>query len=93
MYGRRMLFWVEMKKYIMMVPVILAETVLAGALLFGIGFCASKAVYGEKAVSEIRVGIVTHDDDRLTEMLIRFVASMDSIKDTVSFVRDRKSVV
>lgn len=87
MYGRRMLFWVEMKKYIMMVPVILAETVLAGALLFGIGFCASKAVYGEKAVSEIRVGIVTHDDDRLTEMLIRFVASMDSIKDTVSFVR------
>lgn len=87
MYGRRMLFRVEIKKYIMMLPVILAETVLAGALLLGIGFCASKAVYGEKAVSEIRVGIVTQDDDSLTELLIRFVASMDSIKDTVSFVR------
>lgn len=87
MYGRRMLFWFEIKKYIMMLPVILAETVLAGALLFGIVFCASKAVYGEKAVGEIRVGIVTCEDDSLTEMLIRFVASMDSIKDTVSFVR------
>ncbi len=87
MYGRWMLFRLEMKKYTAMVPVIFAETILAGLLLFGIGFCASKAVYGEKAVDVIKVGIVTRGQDSLTELLIRFVESMDSVKDTVSFAR------
>lgn len=87
MYGRWMLFRLEMKKYMAMVPAILAGTALVGLILFGIGFCASKAVYGEKAVGEIRVGIVADGQDNLTEMLIRFVESMDSVRDTVAFVR------
>lgn len=87
MYGRLTLFRLELKKFAGMLPVILAETILVGLVLFGIGFCASRAVYGERAVGEIKVGIVTQGEDNLTEMLIRFVESMDSIKDTVSFVR------
>ena len=87
MYAGWMLFRLEIKKFIAMLPVILAETVLTGLILLGIGFCASKAVYGEKAVDEIRVGIVTYGEDSLTEMLIGFVESMDSVKDTASFVR------
>ncbi|MCM1134334.1 MAG: ABC transporter permease [Clostridium sp.] len=87
MYGRWILFRLEMKKFMAMVPLILAETLLVGLLLLGIGFCAGKALYGEKAVGEIRVGVVTHGEDKLTEMLLGFVESMDSVRDTVSFVR------
>lgn len=87
MYCRWIFFWLNMKKFIRLLPAIVLETILFGLLLLGVGTYASKAVYGEKAVGEIRVGIVSEGEDKMTDMLLKFVESMDSVRDTVSFVR------
>ncbi len=87
MYCRWIFFWLNVKKFIKLLPAIVAETVLFGLLLLGVGAYASKAVYGEKAIGEIRVGIVSEGEDKMTDMLLKFVESMDSVRDTVSFVR------
>lgn len=85
--GRWILFRLEIKKFIRMLPVILAETILFGLLLLVFGLWASKGLYGNKAVSQIRIGIVSDTDDRITDRIVRFVSSMDSVSDAVSFVR------
>ncbi|MDE6203917.1 MAG: ABC transporter permease, partial [Lachnospiraceae bacterium] len=77
----------KMKKFIKLLPAIVLETLLFGLVLLAVGAYASKAVYGEKAIGEIRVGIVSEGEDKMTGMLLKFVESMDSVKDTVSFVR------
>lgn len=77
----------KMKKFIKLVPAIVLETLLFGLILLAVGAYASKAVYGEKAIGEIKVGIVSEEEDKMTGMLLKFVESMDSVKDTVSFVR------
>ncbi len=85
MYCRWCFFKLNVKKFIGILPAIVLETFLFGLVLLGIGACAAKAVYGEKAVKEIRVGVVAAGEDSTADMLVRFVGSMDSIKDTVSF--------
>lgn len=85
MHCRWILFWLELKKFIRILPVILVETVLFAFILVGIGAYATKAIYGEKVVNEIKVGIVAEGEDKMAKMLIRFVGAMDSVKDTASF--------
>lgn len=85
MYYRWTFFKLKMKKLTGMLPLIFLETLLFSLLIFGAGVFATKAVYGEKAVGEIKIGITAEGEDLLTEMLVKFVQSMDSVKDTVSF--------
>lgn len=87
MYCRWIFFWLKVKSFIKLLPAVVLETLLFGLILLGVGVYASKAVYGEKAIGEIRVAIVSEDEDKMTDMLLKFVESMDSVKDTVSFVR------
>lgn len=68
-----------------MLPLILLETLLFGLIVFGVGAFATKAIYGEKAVGEIKVGIVADKEDTMTRMLVKFVQSMDSLKSTAAF--------
>lgn len=75
----------EIKRLMGMFPLILLETLLFGVIVLGLGGYAAKAMYGDQVIGEIRVGIVAENEDPLTRMLIKFVQSMDSIKDTVSF--------
>lgn len=84
MYCRWTFFRLKIKNFIKLLPVILLETILFVLILLCVGAYATKAVYGEKAVREIRVGIVAEDEDRMAGMLVRLVGAMDSIKDTVS---------
>ncbi len=85
MYCRWTLFWLTIKKFIRMLPAIVLETLLFGLILLGIGAYATKAIYGEKVINEIRVGVAANDGDRTADMLVRFAGAMDSVKDTVSF--------
>lgn len=84
MYCRWIFFRLKIKKFIRILPIILLETILFALILLGIGAYATKAVYGEKAVKEIGVGIVAEGEDQMADMLVRLVGAMDSIKDTVS---------
>lgn len=84
MYCRWMLFKIKIKKFIEILPVILLETILFVLILAGVGIYATKAIYGSKAIKEIKVGIVAQGEDRMADMLVKFVGGMDSFKDTVS---------
>ncbi|MDE5909585.1 MAG: ABC transporter permease [Lachnospiraceae bacterium] len=84
MYSRWMLLRFKIKQFIRILPVILLETILFVLILAGVGIYATRAIYGEKAIKEIKVGIVAEGDDRMADMLIRFVGGMDSFKDAVS---------
>ncbi len=85
--GRWILFRLEIKKFIRILPVILAETILSGVLFLILGLWASKGLYGDRTVNEIRIGIVSEEDDKMTDRIVRFISSMDSVTDTVSFVQ------
>lgn len=85
MYCRWTYFWLNIKKFIRLFPAIVLETLLFGMVLLGLGACAAKAIYGGKAVREISIGVVAGGEDKTADMLIRFIGSMDSIKDTISF--------
>lgn len=84
MYCRLILFQLEIKRFMKMIPLILAETLLFAIIMSGVGIYAAKAVYSDKAIGEIKIGIAAQGRDSLTKMLIKFVQSMDSMKDTVS---------
>lgn len=72
------LFTLEFKKYIRKIPALLLESAFFAVLLVSFGYFASSAIYGEKTIGEIRVGIVSEEKDKLSDMLVSFVGSMDS---------------
>lgn len=84
MYCRLTLFKLELKKFVGMLPRIFLETILFGLIAAGIGLYASKAVYADKVIGQIKAGVVADSKEPVTKMLVQFVQSMDSLKDTVS---------
>ena len=95
MYCRLTLFRLEIKRLVGMIPFILLETLLFALIAAGTGIYAAKAVYGNKAIGEIKIGIVADGEDSMTKMLVRFAQSMDSMKGTVSmeFMKEEEARV
>ena len=85
MYCRWILFRLEIKRLIKMLPMIVLETLLFGVIVLGAGVYATRALYSDKAVGEIKVGIAADSEESMTRMLINFVQSMDSLKESTSF--------
>lgn len=80
-------FWkLECKKYIKVTPFILLESVIFALLLFIFGAYTSRALYGEKSMGVIRIGIVSEEKSSLSEMLVNFVSSMESIEESCQFI-------
>ena len=63
MYCRLMLFKLELKRFVGMLPLVLTETLLLGFIAAGVGVYASRAVYADKAVGEIRAGVVAEYEE------------------------------
>lgn len=78
-------FKLEIKRYAKAVPIVFLESILFGILIFAFGIFASKYVYGGQTIGKITVGIVSMEDEKLSGMLVDFVGSMDSMKESCSF--------
>ena len=78
-------FRLEMKRYAKAVPIVFLESILFGIMILVFGIFASKYVYGEQAIGKIKVGIVSIEDEKLSGMLVDFVSSMDSMKESCSW--------
>lgn len=78
-------FKLRIKRYGRAVPVVFLESILVGTLLFVFGIFASEYIYSGEKIGKIKVGIVSMEDERLSGMLVDFVSSMDSMKDSCSF--------
>lgn len=78
-------FRLEFKRYAKAVPLVFLESILFGILLLVFGMFASKYMYDGQAVGKIKVGIVSMGEEKLSGMLVDFVSSMDSVKESCSF--------
>lgn len=78
-------FKLEWKQYMKVIPPVLMQSILFGIMILALGAYASKAVYGETVIGQIKVGIVSEENNSLSEMLTGFVQSMESVKDNCTF--------
>lgn len=62
-----------------------ANLLLMLLLLAFLAVVAGKALYGDHAFAKITVAVTTPEQDDLTDMLLRFIASMDSVKSICEF--------
>lgn len=80
-------FKLQCKKYIMILPVILAESLLFSLLIGLLALTAVKLLGQGSSFAQIKVGVVSREEESVTELLVRFVEGMDSFEESCSFVR------
>lgn len=77
----------QWKKYSKILPVILAESLLFAAVMVFFGVIALKILKENVSIAEIKVAVVSEEDEELTDLLVRFVGGMESFKERVSFLQ------
>ena len=78
-------FKLELKRTLKSIPYFLAGAIVLVLLAGTIAFSASKMLYGDKALGKIIVGVVVPENDRLSEMAMNMVASLDSVGSLCEF--------
>lgn len=78
-------FRLELKRYGKMIPGMLLGSLLFAALILCFGLFAVRYVYGNQVIGNIKVGVVSLEDEKVSKMLVKFVSSMDSMEEICSF--------
>lgn len=78
-------FKLHCKKYGKIVPMILAESFLIALLIFLLGTVTVKILGEGSGFTQIKVGVVSEEEESLTGLLVSFVEGMDSLEDNCSF--------
>ncbi len=78
-------FVIELKRCLKMLGRTWANLLLMLLLLATLTVVAGQALYGGNPFSKISVAVSTPEKDDLTDMLLRFIASMDSVKSVCEF--------
>lgn len=76
----------ELKRAFKSIPYFLAGAIVLVLLAGAIAFSASKVLYGSKALGKIQVGIIMPEDDKLAEMAVSMVSSLDSVGSLCEFI-------
>ena len=76
-------FWIylflEFKRMIKTAPCFLAGAAVLAFLAGTVAFSASRALYGERALSGVQVGVVMPQEDRLARLALNPISSLDSV--------------
>lgn len=78
-------FKLELKRTLKSLPYFFAGAIVLVLLAGTIAFSASKMLYGEKALGKINVGVAMPENDRLAQMAMSMVASLDSVGSLCEF--------
>lgn len=78
-------FKLHCKKYGKILPMILAESFLFALLIVLLGMMAVKILGEGSGFTQIKVGVVSEEEESLTGLLVSFVEGMDSLEDNCSF--------
>ncbi len=78
-------FKLQCKKYGKILPMILAESLLLALLIVLLGAMAVKLLGQGSSLAQIKVGVVSEEEEGLTGLLVSFVEGMDSLEDNCSF--------
>ena len=85
MRARLLFLKLQWKKYNKAAPVILLECLIFAILILAFGCYAANTIYGKTALNSIQIGIVSEEENSVTQMLAGFVESMDSFQERCNF--------
>ncbi len=84
-------FFLELKRILKTALHTIMGAIVLTVLVGTVAFCASRALYGQKLMDTIRIGIVLDTDEEVTSssvlgMAMSFLENMESVKATCEFV-------
>ena len=71
-------------------PCFLAGAAVLAFLAGTVAFSASRALYGERALSGVQVGVVMPQEDRLARLALNLISSLDSVGSLCHFTQVEK---
>ena len=81
-----LLLWkIEWKHTLKCLPGMLMEAILIVGVLAGIAFGAGKLLYQDAPIIQITIGVVEEEDNPMTDLMLQYIQSMESISKLVSF--------
>lgn len=87
MMKNTLILWrLELKRTIRLMPAMLFEAVLLLVILSAIAFGAGKLIYQDSPVIQINVAIVEEEENPLTELVINYVQGMESVSKYCQFI-------
>lgn len=87
MTKRAFVLWkLELKRTIRLLPVILAEAVLLLSILGMIAFGAAKLLYRDVPAIRITIAVIEKEKNPLTDLLLNYIQGMESISELCQFL-------
>ncbi|MDE5597669.1 MAG: ABC transporter permease, partial [Lachnospiraceae bacterium] len=84
---RTLILWkLELKRTIKLLPAMLLEAVLLFAVLGAVAYGASKLLYRDSPMLQITIAVVEEEENPLTDLAMQYIQGMESIADTCRFL-------
>ena len=84
---RTLILWkLELKRTIKLLPAMLLEAVLLFAALGAVAYGASKLLYRDSPMLQITIAVVEEEENPLTDLAMQYIQGMESIADTCRFL-------
>ncbi|MBO5208461.1 MAG: ABC transporter permease [Lachnospiraceae bacterium] len=81
-----LLLWkIEWKHTLKCLPGMLLEAILIVSILAGIAFGAGKLLYQDEPMIQITIGVVEEEENPMTDLMLQYIQSMESISETCQF--------
>ena len=84
---RTLILWkLELKRTIKLLPAMLLEAALLFAVLGAVAYGASKFPYRDSPMLQITIAVVEEEENPLTDLAMQYIQGMESIADTCRFL-------
>ena len=84
---RTLILWkLELKRTIKLLPAMLLEAALLFAILGAIAYGVSKFLYRDSPMLQITIALIEEEENPLTDLAMQYIQGMESIADTCRFL-------
>ena len=84
---RTLILWkLELKRTIKLLPAMLLEAALLFAVLGAVAYGASKFLYRDSPMLQITIAVIEEEENPLTDLAMQYIQGMESIADTCRFL-------
>lgn len=81
-----LLLWkLEWKHTLKLLPGMLLEAILLICILAGVAYGAGKLIYQNSPIIEITIGVVEEEENPITDLMLQYIQSMESVSETCRF--------
>ena len=84
---RTLILWkLELKRTIKLLPAMLLEAALLFFVLGAVAYGASKLLYRDSPMLQITIAVIEEEENPLTDLALQYIQGMESIADTCQFL-------